>query len=170
MQTLRRHNRVPQCPRLQILLLQKMRRRRRTRLSSTMFYHFGRRRFHRTLGLRFYPRRRRHRQMTSPNSKIQALCRVCGKSVLVDPYGNGFCENCGWIQNREYDKYPDDVRYPNIISFNKAKRLFAEWQPSPPTLLVRQICANTLKHLSWHFQTFALQFINIKRQISKKSC
>ena len=71
--------------------------------------------------------------MTSPNSKIQALCRVCGKSVLVDPYGNGFCENCGRVQNREYDKYPDDVRYPNIVSFNKAKRLFAEGKPLSPS-------------------------------------
>ena len=71
--------------------------------------------------------------MTSPNSKIQALCQVCGKSVFVDQYGNGFCENCGWIQNREYDKYPDDVRYPNIVAFNKAKRLFAEGQPLSPS-------------------------------------
>ena len=71
--------------------------------------------------------------MTNQNSKIQAPCQVCGKSVLVDLYGNGFCENCGWVQNREYDKYPDDVRYPNIVSFNKAKRLFAEGQPLSPS-------------------------------------
>ena len=69
------------------------------------------------------------KKMTNQNSKIQVPCQVCGKSVLVDPYGNGFCENCGWVQNREYDKYPDDVRYPNIVSFNKAKRLFAEGKP-----------------------------------------
>ena len=55
--------------------------------------------------------------MNNTNSKIQAPCQVCGKNVLVDPYGNGFCENCGWVQNREYDKYPDDVRYPNIYRF-----------------------------------------------------
>lgn len=152
MQTLRRHNRVPQCPRLQILLLQKMRRRRRTRLSSPMLYHFGGRRFHRALGLRFYPRQQRHWKMTSPNSKIQALCQVCGKSVLVDPYGNGFCENCGWVQNREYDKYPDDVRYPNIVSFNKAKRLFAESKPLSP------FCAS---NLCKYFETFILTFSNI---------
>ena len=58
---------------------------------------------------------------------------MCGKNVLVDTYGNGFCENCGWVQNREYDKYPDDVRYPNIVAFNKAKRLFAEGQPLSPS-------------------------------------
>ena len=52
--------------------------------------------------------------MNNTNSKIQAPCQVCGKNVLVDPYGNGFCENCGWVQNREYDKYPDDVCYPNF--------------------------------------------------------
>ena len=68
-------------------------------------------------------------KMTNRNSKIQVPCQVCGKSVLVDQYGNGFCENFGWVQNREYDKYPDDVRYPNIVSFNKAKRLFAEGKP-----------------------------------------
>ena len=71
--------------------------------------------------------------MTNRNSKIQAPCQICGKSVLVDPYGNGFCENCGWVQNREYDKYPDDVRYPNIVAFNKAKRLFAEGKPLSPS-------------------------------------
>ena len=60
--------------------------------------------------------------MNNTNSKIQAPCQVCGKNVLVDPHGNDFCENCGWVQNREYDKYPDDVRYPNIVAFNKAKR------------------------------------------------
>lgn len=153
MQTLRRHNRVPQCPRLQILLLQKMRRRRRTRLSPTLFYHFGGRRLRRALGVWAYPRRRRHRQMTSPSSKIQALCRVCGKSVLVDPYGNGFCENCGWVQNREYDKYPDDVRYPNIVSFNKAKRLFAEGQPLSPSSCASNLCK--------YFEIFVLTFSNI---------
>ena len=71
--------------------------------------------------------------MNNTNSKIQAPCQGCGKNVLVDPYGNGFCENCGWVQNREYDKYPDDVRYPNIVSFNKAKRLFAEGAPLSPS-------------------------------------
>ena len=71
--------------------------------------------------------------MNNTNSKIQAPCQVCGKSVLIDPYGNGFCENCGWVQNREYDKYPDDVRYPNIVSFDKAKRLFAEGKPLSPS-------------------------------------
>ena len=72
--------------------------------------------------------------MTNPNSKIQAPCQVCGKSVLVDPYGNGFCENCGWVQNREYDKCPDDVRYPNLISYNKAKLLFAQGKALLPSL------------------------------------
>lgn len=129
-----------------------MRRRRRTRLSSTMFYRLRGRRLRRALRLRFYPRRRRHRQMTSPNSKIQAPCQVCGKSVLVDLYGNGFCENCGWVQNREYDKYPDDVRYPNIVSFNKAKRLLAEGQPLSP------FCAS---NLCKYFETFILTFSNI---------
>lgn len=73
------------------------------------------------------------KKMTNQNSKIQVPCQVCGKSVLVDPYGNGFCEKCGWVQNREYDKYPDDVRYPNIVSFNKAKQLFAEGKPLSPS-------------------------------------
>ena len=72
--------------------------------------------------------------MTSPNSKIQALCQVCGKSVLVDPYGNGFCENCGWHQNTPSLDRPDQVCYPNLISYNKAKLLFAQGKALLPSL------------------------------------
>lgn len=108
--------------------------RRRTRLFKTLFYHFRERRLRRAFGIRFYPRRQRHRKnMTSSTFKIQAPCQVCGKSVLVDPYGNGFCENCGWVQNREFDRYPDEVRYPNIVSFNKAKLFFSEGKPLSPS-------------------------------------
>lgn len=114
MQTLRRHNWVVPRPRFQILFVRQMRRGRRTRLSSPMLYHFGGRWFHRALGVWAYPCRQRRLKMTNPNSTVQSPCQVCSTSVLVDPYGNGFCENCGWVQNREYDKYPDDVCYLNF--------------------------------------------------------
>lgn len=54
-------------------------------------------------------------------------CQVCGKSVKVDQFGQGKCEICGWEQNVGVPA--DRVQYPNLISLNKAKKLYKEGKP-----------------------------------------
>jgi len=62
-----------------------------------------------------------------PYAKDQIVkCDVCGNVALIDQYGNGDCEKCGWRINVCNREYPDIVHYPNLISLNKAKKLYKE--------------------------------------------
>ena len=65
---------------------------------------------------------------------IPAECVVCGQRVYVDVYGHGDCEHCGWRQDKMCLEYPDEVEYPNMVSFNKAKALHAQGLPLKPSL------------------------------------
>lgn len=65
---------------------------------------------------------------------ILSTCTVCGATVFVDQFGNGQCENCGWHQNTPSLDRPDQVCYPNLISYNKAKLLFAQGKALIPSL------------------------------------
>lgn len=60
-------------------------------------------------------------------------CDVCGSVALTDQYGNGDCEKCGWAIDVDCRKNPDRVQYPNIVSLNKAKRLYKEGKPMIPS-------------------------------------
>lgn len=60
-------------------------------------------------------------------------CDVCGKNIKVDKWGNGKCKNCGWIQCEASLKNPNEVKYPNITSFNNAKELSVKKQKLKPT-------------------------------------
>ncbi len=60
-------------------------------------------------------------------------CDVCGKDIKIDKYGNGICKNCGWNDCEASLKYPNEVRYPNITSFNNAKNLVSKNQKLKPT-------------------------------------
>lgn len=61
-------------------------------------------------------------------------CDVCQNEMFVDSFGNGICQNCGWHQDYDSLDFPDKVRYPNRVSFNKAKFLYKEGKPFTPTL------------------------------------
>ena len=61
-------------------------------------------------------------------------CSVCEKIVMVDQYGNGVCDNCGWVQDNVYNSHPDIVTYPNLVSLNKAKKLYAEGMQILPSI------------------------------------
>lgn len=64
---------------------------------------------------------------------IKSLCPVCGHSVMIDEIGNGDnCPHCGWVQNIGNLEYPDRVECPNLISLNKAKKLYQEGKPFTP--------------------------------------
>ena len=64
---------------------------------------------------------------------IQTKCAVCGHSVLVDEIGNGNeCPKCGWVQNISNLEFPDGVECPNLISLNKARKLYKEGKSFTP--------------------------------------
>lgn len=58
---------------------------------------------------------------------IQAKCPVCGHLVMVNKICNGDeCPHCGWIQNIMNLEFSDRVVCPNLISLNKARKLYKE--------------------------------------------
>ena len=66
--------------------------------------------------------------------KYKAKCPVCGTNCLKDQYGNGECQNCDWKLDKYANKFKDRVIYPNLISLNKAKKLYSESKPFEPNL------------------------------------
>lgn len=65
---------------------------------------------------------------------INTKCDVCGNNILVDKYGNGECNICGWRNCIINEENPDIIAMPNLISLNKAKQLFNEGKPFEPNL------------------------------------
>lgn len=61
-------------------------------------------------------------------------CEVCGKTIKKDVYEQGECPFCGWYNCILNDEYPDNVAYPNLISLNKAKKLYREGKSFEPNL------------------------------------
>jgi len=71
----------------------------------------------------------------SPHKKIiKAKCPVCAQTTLLDKFGHGECENCGWLIDKMSEKYRSRVIYPNLIPLNKAKKLYIEGKPFKPDL------------------------------------
>lgn len=66
--------------------------------------------------------------------KYKTKCPVCGTTTLKDKYGNGECENCGWYIDNLSTKNKNSVIYPNLISLNKAKRLYQDGKLFKPDL------------------------------------
>ena len=65
---------------------------------------------------------------------IYTKCDVCGKALLAGRTGNGECQYCGWYNNRLGEINENEVIFPNLISLNKAKRLYKEGLPLRPDL------------------------------------
>ena len=61
-------------------------------------------------------------------------CAVCGTEYKTSGSINGECKNCGWYNNSLGEKNSDAVIYPNLISLEKAKKLYAEKKPFVPSL------------------------------------
>ncbi len=71
----------------------------------------------------------------SPRRRIfKTKCPVCGSNTLKDRYGHGECENCGWNIDDLSKRCKNSVTFPNLISLNKAKRLYKEGKPLKPDL------------------------------------
>lgn len=58
---------------------------------------------------------------------IKSTCPVCGNIIYMDSVGNGErCVNCGWNHSKIHEEFPDRIICPNLISLNKARRLYKE--------------------------------------------
>ncbi len=66
--------------------------------------------------------------------KFEKICPACQNKTLVDKYGNGECECCGWVLWVDDSRCLNEVVYPNLISLNKAKRLYKENKSLRPDL------------------------------------
>lgn len=66
-------------------------------------------------------------------SKIfKKKCAVCGHVYMADVYDQGECLDCGWYNGSMYCEFPDRVMCPNLISLNKARKLYKEGKPFIP--------------------------------------
>lgn len=61
-------------------------------------------------------------------------CSVCGKIIKKDIYDQGSCPYCKWKNNHFAEINPNNVLYPNLISLNKARKLYNEGKPFEPNL------------------------------------
>ena len=61
-------------------------------------------------------------------------CDVCGTITAIDQFGFGECKGCGWIQDPDAPEQPDRVMYPNRVSLNKARSLYAQGKKLEPDL------------------------------------
>lgn len=68
------------------------------------------------------------------NNGIEKKCSVCNNLYKIDKFDLYPCPICGWYNDFMCEENPDDVIYRNLISFNKAKRLYKEGKPFQPNL------------------------------------
>lgn len=62
-------------------------------------------------------------------------CDVCEQIVMVDQYGNGKCEHCGWIQNNDEIAFEkaSKVSYPNLVPLFRAREQYKKGLPFKAT-------------------------------------
>ena len=65
---------------------------------------------------------------------LEKVCAVCGNKYMADIYDQGTCKFCGWNNSYRVSEFSDKVIYPNLISLNKAKKLYSENKPFEPDL------------------------------------
>lgn len=53
---------------------------------------------------------------------------------MADVYNQGECQNCGWYNNILGETNDDEVVFPNLISLNKAKKLYKDGKTFKPDL------------------------------------
>ncbi len=62
---------------------------------------------------------------------LNSKCQVCGSQLDENTC---LCNFCGWYQSTLGLDSPDKVIYPNMVSFNKAKRLFSQGNIISPSI------------------------------------
>ena len=61
-------------------------------------------------------------------------CSVCKEMIKKDVYDQGDCPYCKWKNNFLADENPNRVIYPNLISLNKAIKLYEEGKALRPDI------------------------------------
>jgi len=64
-----------------------------------------------------------------------AKCNVCANPILIASSFGGSkeaCKRCGWKQERDDFDYAESVRYPNLVSLDRAKLLYAKGRKLSP--------------------------------------
>lgn len=61
-------------------------------------------------------------------------CPVCKSKCFKDQYGNGKCNECGWILDANLKQSKFKSNYPNLISLHKAKMHYKHGKPFEPDL------------------------------------
>lgn len=64
--------------------------------------------------------------------KYKKECEVCSQIIDVDVYGQGGCPNCGWWNCFLNEENPSRITMPNLVSLNKAIKLYKEGKPFEP--------------------------------------
>ena len=69
----------------------------------------------------------------TPAKNFPMRCPVCEKIVFINQNYGDTCNNCTWFVDKNGSKFPDRVEYPNMISLNKARKLYQEGKPFKPS-------------------------------------
>ena len=60
---------------------------------------------------------------------IEIECDLCGHIFWVMKYRGTTCEICNWTNIEYAVEHPDEVVLHNFVTFNRAKKLYAEGKP-----------------------------------------
>ena len=76
----------------------------------------------------------KRRKYMNNEKKYSKKCEICQKTIDVDIYKQGKCPYCGWWNCFLNEENPDIIAMPNLISLNKARKLYSEGKPFDPDL------------------------------------
>lgn len=65
---------------------------------------------------------------------MEKQCVICGSIYSGDKFGQGMCNRCSWYNNTLGEEHPNNVIYPNVVSLNKAKKLFCAGSKIEPSI------------------------------------
>jgi hypothetical protein len=93
-------------------------------------------------------------KVKDPHEKIKKIrCVCCGEPVTVDQWGQGRCSHCKWFQAEYYQDYPDRVIIPNMVTLNRARKLFKEGKPFKPTFEEFLMAWEDWGELEFHYKS-----------------
>ena len=76
----------------------------------------------------------KRRRYMNNEKKYNKKCEICQKTIDVDIYKQGKCPYCGWWNCFLNEENPNIIAMPNLISLNKARKLYGEGKPFEPDL------------------------------------
>ncbi len=96
---------------------------------------------------------------------IETKCAVCGKKYKIAKLNLDPCPNCGWYNDLMCEEHENEVIYRNLVSLNKAKKLFAEGKPLRPSLEDFLDALNFYGEMEFTFTTFHCALFRTNGQI-----